>query len=110
MRMEEESSHPTIVPSELREELEKKEIEAPNCRPSNDIYARLLAVYLYENDLCSAKFLWKRIPEQARTDCSDLIRIWDVGKEMWKGNNHNVFGLIDAHNWSDDVALIIQGV
>ena len=25
MRMEEESSHPTIVPSELREELEKKE-------------------------------------------------------------------------------------
>jgi len=27
VRMEEESSHPTIVPSELREELEKKEIE-----------------------------------------------------------------------------------
>ena len=27
MRMEEESSHQTMVPSELREELEKKEIE-----------------------------------------------------------------------------------
>lgn len=108
--MEEESSHQTMVPSELREELEKKEIEAPNCRPSNDIYARLLAVYLYENDLCSAKFLWKRIPEQAKNECENLSRIWDVGKAMWQSNLCEVFKLIDSHEWSENEADIMKAV
>ena len=69
-----------------------------------------MAVYLYENDLCSAKFLWKRIPEQAKTECENLSRIWDVGKAMWQSNLCEVFKLIDSHEWSENEADIMKAV
>merc|ERR1712012_267666 len=105
----------TVVPfhkrsQQLREELEKEEIEAPDCRPSNEVSAKLLSVYLYENDLCSAKFLWKRIPEQAKTDHPELNLIWNVGKDMWKENLNEVFQTIDANEWSEDVSNIMKEV
>ena len=69
-----------------------------------------MAVYLYEDDLCSAKFLWKRIPEQAKTEYADLSQIWDVGKAMWKGNLSDVFKLIDGYEWSENEAGIMKAV
>lgn len=74
------------------------------------MYAKLLAVYLYEDDLCSAKFLWKRIPEQARNECADLSPIWDVGKAMWNGKLSEVFKSIDDYEWSANVADIMKAV
>ena len=74
------------------------------------MYAKLLAVYLYENDLCSAKFLWKRIPDQAKNEYTDLSRIWEVGKAMWKGNLPEVFDSIDSYEWSENEADIMKAV
>jgi len=110
MTMDEELPRTGIVSPQMREELEKREIEAPGCRPSNDVYAKLLAVYLYENDLCSAKFLWKRIPDQAKNEYTDLSRIWEVGKAMWKGNLPEVFDSIDSYEWSENEADIMKAV
>ena len=84
--------------------------QAPGCRPHNGVYAQLLAVYLYEDDLCSAKFLWKRIPEQAKSECADLPRIWDVGKAMWRREPADIFRSIDEFEWSENVADIMKSV
>ena len=108
--MEEGPLASVIIPPQLREELERREIEAPGCRPPNALYAKLLAVYLYEDDLCSAKFLWKRIPEEAKGECADLSRIWDVGKAMWNRNLSKVFKSIDEYDWSENVANIMKAV
>jgi len=105
-----ESSPVGAVPPNLREDLERKEIEASGCRPSNEIYIKLLAVYLYENDLCSAKFLWKRIPEQAKNECVSLSQIWEVGKAMWNSNLSEVFRLIDTCEWSEQEVDIMKAV
>ena len=67
-------------------------------------------MYLYENDLCSAKFLWKRIPEQVKTECPSLSQIWDVGKAMWNSNLPEVFRLIDTYAWSEHEADVMKAV
>merc|ERR1712025_901906 len=111
VKMEEDSEAPFSKRSrQLREDLEKEEIEAQNCRPSNEVYAKLLAIYLFENNLCSAKFLWKRMPEEARTQHAELNLIWNVGKAMWKENLTEVFQLIDATQWSENVSAIMKEV
>ena len=84
--------------------------QAPGCRPSNDVYAKLLAIYLHEDDLCSAKFLWKRIPDQAKNECAELAQIWNVGKAMWNGNLSEVFSLINGNEWSENAAGIMKAV
>ena len=84
--------------------------QATGCRPSNEIYAKLLAVYLYENDLCSAKFLWKRIPEQAKNESVNLSQIWEVGKAMWNSNLSEVFRLIDTYEWSEHESDLMKAV
>ena len=84
--------------------------QAPGCSPSNEVYAKLLAVYLYENELSSAKFLWKRIPEKAKNDSPDLAHIWDVGKAMWKREPAEVFKIIDGFGWSENIAEIMKSV
>ena len=57
-----EEGKPFKPDQKMREHLERAEIEAPGCVPGCEVYARLLAVYIFDDDLCSAKFLWKRIP------------------------------------------------
>jgi len=110
MTMDDSTPAAVAISSGLREELERKEIEATGCRPSNEIYAKLLAVYLYENDLCSAKFLWKRIPEQAKNECVNLSQIWEVGKAMWNSNLSEVFRLIDTYEWSEHESDLMKAV
>ena len=61
-----EEGKPFKPDQKMREHLERAEIEAPGCVPGCEVYARLLAVYIFDDDLCSAKFLWKRIPGTAR--------------------------------------------
>lgn len=93
------------------------------------MYARLLAVYLYEDDLPSAKFLWKRIPpalkepspavaggrqgaqpHQRRDDLAHLAKVWEVGKALWSKDPSAVYAAIDAAQWSPDVAPIMQAI
>ena len=60
--------------------------------------------------MCSAKFLWKRIPEQAKNECASLSQIWNVGKAMWNSNLPEVFRLIDTYAWSEHEADIMKAV
>jgi len=95
----------------MREYLERAEIEAPGCVPRPEVYARLLAVYLYEEDLCSAKFLWKRIPETVKNDGGEeLAGLWDIGKALWTRDLPAVYAAIDARQWSSNVSAIVTAI
>jgi len=109
-----EEGTPFKPDQKMREHLEKAEIEAPGCVPGPEVYARLLAVYLYENDLCSAKFLWKRIPETLKgipgSEDSELAKIWDIGKALWTRDMPKVFKVIEEGRWSDNVSAIVAAI
>ena len=81
--------------------------------PRPEVYARLLAVYLYEEDLCSAKFLWKRIPETVKNDGGDgeeLASLWDIGRALWTRDLPAVYAAIDARQWSSNVTAIVTAI
>jgi len=90
-------------------ELEKAELEAPTGHPSSETYTQLLAIYLYQNDLCNAKFLWKRIPPSVKTGNTELLKIWQVGQRMWRRDWPAVHEALNIE-WSEDVAEIMNAL
>ncbi|XP_026469195.1 COP9 signalosome complex subunit 8 [Ctenocephalides felis] len=97
--------------NKLVSELEKQELElaTSNTSPTAGVYSQLLALYLYQNDLCNAKFLWQRIPEQIKNDNPELALIWAVGKCMWKRDYPSTYKAL-KNNWSDSVCEIMKNV
>ncbi|XP_076643558.1 COP9 signalosome subunit 8 [Halictus rubicundus] len=90
-------------------ELEKAELEAPSGVTTARTYAQLLAVYLYQNDLCNAKYLWKRIPADVKTENTELKQIWVVGQCMWQRDWAAVHAALNAE-WSTDVSNIMNAL
>lgn len=80
----------------LAKKLEIQELESPAGRASPQVYGQLLAIYLLFNDLTSAKFLWKRIPEETKNDNAELSLIWSVGKALWKKDHAEVYTVIGS--------------
>ncbi|XP_034829023.1 COP9 signalosome complex subunit 8 [Maniola hyperantus] len=94
----------------LCSDLEKQELEAPNGIASPSTYAQLLAIYLYQNDLCNAKFLWKRIPQTITSSNPELTAIWAVGQKLWKKNLGATYLALAAYTWTEPVANIIRAL
>lgn len=95
--------------NKMRNELEMSELEAPNGIVSAEVYAQLLAVYLHQNDLCQAKYLWKRIPADLKTENEELQRIWTVGQHMWQRNWPEVHAALNI-DWTIDVRDIMAAL
>ncbi|CAK1549973.1 unnamed protein product [Leptosia nina] len=91
-------------------DLEKQELEAPNGIASPTTYAQLLAIYLYQNDLCNAKFLWKRIPQTISASNPELAAIWAVGQKLWKKDLPRTYQALAAYHWIDPVATIMRAL
>ena len=58
---------------------------------------------------CAAKFLWKRIPDNIKSDHPELKKIWDVGVALWNRNLTGVYSALEQ-NWSEGVANIMAAV
>ncbi|XP_072393605.1 COP9 signalosome complex subunit 8 isoform X1 [Diabrotica undecimpunctata] len=84
--------------------------QAPNGIAAPQVYQQLLAIYLYQNDLCNAKYLWKRIPPTVKTSTPELAHIWAVGQSMWKRDFPAIYTALNAVTWSDIVADIMKQV
>ncbi|XP_056634453.1 COP9 signalosome complex subunit 8 [Diorhabda carinulata] len=93
----------------LAEDLQRQELEAVNGIAPPQVYQQLLAIYLHQNDLCNAKFLWKRIPNSVKTSTPELANIWAVGKSMWKRDFPAIYQALNV-TWSDTVADIMKQV
>ncbi|XP_044729676.1 COP9 signalosome complex subunit 8 [Chrysoperla carnea] len=96
----------------LGDDLEKQELEAwvQNNVPSVQVYAQLLAVYLYQNDLCNAKYLWKRIPQNVKNTHSELLQIWSVGQHMWKRDYQSTYSTLSTTTWPEYIKDIMKSL
>ncbi|EDV26955.1 expressed hypothetical protein [Trichoplax adhaerens] len=86
-------------------EYEELELQAENGIIDADIYAKLLAIYLLQNDLISAKFLWKRIPEDTLKECKEIRAVWEIAN-----CRNRAFQLVsrayDSISWKDLAAIV----
>jgi len=74
-----------------RQELENEELKSSDGVATTEVYAKLMACYLLENDLCSAKFLWKRAPAAAKETEGALAALWAVGQKLWTKDSLGVY-------------------
>ncbi|KZC07140.1 COP9 signalosome complex subunit 8, partial [Dufourea novaeangliae] len=58
---------------------------------------------------CNAKYLWKRIPVDVKTGCTELKQIWMVGQRMWQRDWAAVHVALNAE-WSEDVSDIMAAL
>ncbi|XP_065341576.1 COP9 signalosome complex subunit 8 [Cloeon dipterum] len=96
----------------LESDLERQELEAAGGAPlPASVYTQLLAVYLYHNDLCNAKMLWKRIPDSAKLADEELNAVWRIGQRMWQRDLYLVHvALAQTDSWSEPVAPIMDAL
>jgi len=87
-------------PDKLVRDLEQQELEAAGGVPAVGVYSQLLALYLLQNDLCSAKFLWKRIPSDIKAAHEDLEHIWALGQKMWQRDLPAIYECLQRE-WPD---------
>lgn len=85
---------------DIRETCEQQELTSPNGVASVDVYKQLLVIYLIDSDVINAKFLWKRIPEQIKSENVELQNIWKIGQFLWKKKFANVFTAVSSQQWS----------
>ncbi|XP_052897614.1 COP9 signalosome complex subunit 8 [Anopheles moucheti] len=86
--------------------LEKHELEAPGGIESIQMYSELFAAYLYQNDLASARFLWKRIPQNMKTGNVELDQMYKVYVALWNNNTAGFYKAIN-HDWSKHVSELM---
>lgn len=99
----------TLDYASLAKKLECQELESPTGRASAQVYGQLLAIYLLFNDLTSAKFLWKRIPNEIKVVNKELSVIWTVGKLMWKKNYSEIYKTINScPSWPNHLKNIMK--
>ncbi|KAF0373961.1 COP9 signalosome complex subunit 8 [Gigaspora margarita] len=73
-----------------------------------DFYGTFMLGYLLEQDLPSARFLWKRLGENVKGSSKELRLIWDVGIALWQRDYDNVYKLIDSKTWSPVIAPLME--
>lgn len=59
---------------------------------------------------CSAKYLWKRIPNDIKTSHPGLPQLWTVGQHMWKRDYPATYAALSAVSWPDDIAEIMKAL
>ncbi|XP_064466278.1 COP9 signalosome complex subunit 8-like isoform X2 [Ornithodoros turicata] len=92
--------------SNLAADLEQQELEAADGVASPQVYGQLLAIYILQDDLPNAKFLWKRIPQSIKQTRSELGNIWKVGQGLWYKDFPAIYtGL--AQEWPDYIRPVM---
>ncbi|XP_078260713.1 COP9 signalosome complex subunit 8 [Rhinoraja longicauda] len=94
--------------SKLLEQCETQELEAPGGIATPQIYGQLLALYLLHNDMNTARYLWKRIPQAIKTANPELGAIWSVGQCVWQRDFPGIYTVISSHQWSDTIQPIME--
>lgn len=96
--------------NKLAESLESQELDAPNGVPSTAVYEKLLAIYLLQNDIISAKMLWKRIPASAKQQSAELVRLWAIGQQLFVRDRAAVFQSLNSSQWSAGLTPIMAAL
>lgn len=83
--------------------------QSPGCVAKPSVYSQLLAVYLLQQELTHAKFLWKRIPANVKTSYPEVALIWAVGQRMWQRDFPGIYESL-RKDWSESVKPIMDAI
>ncbi|KAH8413496.1 hypothetical protein KR009_011777 [Drosophila setifemur] len=89
---------------ELLKRLESEELE--HFELGADVYEQLLAIYLFQNKLASAKVLWMRIPDKLKED-KELTQLNLLNLALQQNNYADFFKNI-KYEWSERVKSQIE--
>ena len=67
-----------------------------------------LALFLVNNDIDSARHLWRRTPNYIKTEVIDYKPLWEIGKLLWQRNLAGAYLAMAAHKWSDQVQMLVN--
>jgi len=96
--------------TEMLEKLEEEELMTSSGVASDEVYEKMLALYLLKNDTLQARLLWKRIPAAAKSRSSDLPQLWEVGALMHKRERAGVQRRLNAGGWGGAAAPLMAAL
>ncbi|CAN4108049.1 unnamed protein product [Withania somnifera] len=70
-------------------------------------YAIHLLGHIYNNDINSARFLWKKIPAAIKEGRPELVAVWRIGQKLWTRDYTGVHEAIREFSWSPEVQSIV---
>jgi COP9 signalosome complex subunit 8 len=70
-------------------------------------YAVHLLAHLYLNDLNSARFFWKSLPQEVKGARPELAAIWRIGQCLWNRDYAGVYTAAQGFEWGPDIADFI---
>ncbi|XP_027879359.1 COP9 signalosome complex subunit 8 isoform X3 [Xiphophorus couchianus] len=95
---------------QLLDQCEAQELEAPGGIATPQVYAQMLALYLLNNDMNNARYLWKRIPQAIKSANPELAAIWAVGQRIWQRDFPGIYTTIAAHQWSENILPVMEAL
>ncbi|CAH9074669.1 unnamed protein product [Cuscuta epithymum] len=73
-------------------------------------YTIHLLGHLYNNDIFSARFLWKTTPAEIKVNRPEMAAVWKIGQKLWKRDYAGVHEALRAHDWSPEVREIVVSI
>ncbi|KAM7474658.1 hypothetical protein LguiB_021901 [Lonicera macranthoides] len=70
-------------------------------------YAIHLLGHIYVNDINSARFLWKSIPEAIKESRPEVVAAWKIGQRLWTRDYAGVYEAIREFNWSPEAQGLV---
>ena len=67
---------------------------------NEQFYCIYLALLLAQSDLCSARYLWRRIPDKMKESSTELSSLWSIGQSLWKRDYIAAFASMLNYSWS----------
>ncbi|WOK97343.1 COP9 signalosome complex subunit 8 [Canna indica] len=63
--------------------------------------------HVFANDLNSARYLWKSIPQGIKESRPELVASWKIGQCLWTRDYAGVFDAIRGFEWSPEVVDLV---
>jgi hypothetical protein len=76
-----------------------------------NLYPVSMAVYLIQNDIFGAKYLWKRTPSYLKSDPAtgtELNLLWAITKSLIENSLPGAYEIIRSQPWSPTVSNLIR--
>eukprot|EP01094_Clydonella_sp_ATCC50884_P006553 TRINITY_DN15777_c0_g1_i1.p1 TRINITY_DN15777_c0_g1~~TRINITY_DN15777_c0_g1_i1.p1 ORF type:complete len:239 (+),score=65.90 TRINITY_DN15777_c0_g1_i1:94-717(+) len=90
-------------------ELEAAAAGAAASAANGPLYDVQLATSLIVNDLENARFLWKRMPADAKRN-AETASLWNIGKALWAHKIADVYIALGGYQWSPPIQPLISAL
>ncbi|CAN6452576.1 unnamed protein product [Victoria cruziana] len=71
-------------------------------------YAIHLMGYMLVQDMNSARFLWKCIPNSAKESQPELVAVWAIGQRLWTRDYAGVYEALHGFDWSPEIQALVS--